>query len=94
MSNNEIKEMTDAGSIPADASLAKGTPTGMMPCGSPYFNCTDDQFWSLHTKKRKHRQWYDKHYQDSDVAQWARKNKGQGFYLKHESGMFRKIKAN
>lgn len=89
-----IDEMTGASAVPVSAALAKGTPSGTMPCGTPYFNCSDEQFWSLHTQVRKHGGWYDKFYQDTDVAQWARQNKGKGFYLKHESGMFRKVKAN
>jgi hypothetical protein len=89
-----IKEATMAADIPDVPSLPRGTPTGKMPCGSPYFDCDDDQFWDLHTRVRGNRQWFDKHYKDSDIAQWARKNKGSKFYLKHESGMFRKIKAS
>ncbi len=70
-------------------------PTGMLACGTPYFKCNDNMFFSLHLKARKNRGWFNKHYKDTNVAGWARKNKGKGFYLKHEdSGMFRKIKAS
>jgi hypothetical protein len=70
------------------------TPTGFMPCGTPYFNVNDDLFFSLHLKARKHKQWFDKHYKDSNVASWARKNKGKNFYLRHpDYDMFRKVTA-
>jgi hypothetical protein len=86
----KIKEETTTTSLPEVETL----PSGKMICGTPYFNCNDDIFFNLHLKKRKNKQWFNKHYKDSNVANWARKNKGKDFYLKHESeNMFRKVKA-
>ncbi len=83
-----IKEATTAANIPDISG-----PAGFMPGNIPYFNCNDEQFWSLHTKSRQNKQWFNKHYGDSSIGQWCKKNKGKDFYIKHESGMFRKIKA-
>jgi hypothetical protein len=92
---NKVEEETGVDNVAMpDAPAVKGTPTGKMPCGSPYFDCDDDQFWGLHQRARGNRQWFDKHYKDTNIAQWARKNKGSQFYLKHDSGMFRKVKAS
>ena len=66
---------------------------GTMPCGTPYYTVDDDLFFTLHLKKREKGQWYNKHYKDSAVADFARRNPRRSFYLKHrELGMFRKIK--
>ena len=88
-----IDEATSVGDVAMPDAPAVSGPAGHMPCGSPYFNCSDDQFWQLHQKSRGDRQWFNKHYKGSEVGDWARKNKGKNFYLKHDSGMFRKIKA-
>jgi hypothetical protein len=86
----KIEEETGTSAIPSTV----GVPTGKMPCSTPYFNCNDDMFFNLHLKKRKNKQWFDKFYKNTDVAAWARKNKGKDFYLKHEDqDMFRKVKA-
>ena len=88
MKNIEEETTTDA--IPTDI----GVPTGKMSCGTPYFKVNDDIFFGLHLKARKNRQWFDKHYKNTNVGGWCRKNKGRGFYLKHEENeMFRKVKA-
>ncbi len=89
---NKIDEATVAANIPE----VRG-PSGIMPCGSPYFSCNDNEelFWNLHRRKRKNRQWYKTHYKNEEVTKWARKNKNKNFYLKLSvSGvdMFRKIK--
>jgi hypothetical protein len=85
-----LKEATSAAAVPA-----LGMPTGKMPCGTPFFKCNDEQFWDLHTRVRGNRQWFDKHYKDTNMAAWARNNKGSKFYLQHEGlGMFRKIKVS
>lgn len=91
--DSDLVESTDTADVAVPDAPAQTGPAGHMPCGSPYFNCSDDQFWTLHTKSRGDKQWFNKHYQDSGIADWARANKGKNFYLKHESGMFRKIKA-
>ena len=92
-----LKEATMTGDVAMpDAPMSmkkKGTPTGKMPCGSPYFDCDDEAFWNLHQKVRGNRQWFDKHYKDTEIAQWARENKGSKFYLKNNE-MFRKVKAS
>jgi predicted RNA-binding protein YlxR (DUF448 family) len=64
-----------------------------MACGTPFFACDEKMFYDLHMKKRKNKGWYDKFYKDTAVADYARKNKGRSFYLKHNN-IFRKIKAS
>lgn len=60
--------------------------------GSPCFKVPDNIFWKLHQTCRKDRQWYDKHYSDTRVADYARKNKGSSFYIQHdENDLVRKI---
>ncbi len=83
----KLKEATVQGDIPT-------TPTGKMPCGTPYFDCghREDMFWDLHVKARGKGQWFNKHYKDEPVANYARSNKGKNFYLKLND-MFRKVKA-
>jgi hypothetical protein len=92
MKETDYKESTDSANIPDVPSMPAG-PCGKMPCGTPYFKATDDQFWSLHTKSRQNGQWFNKHYGDTNIGQWAKANKDKPFYLKHESGIFRKVKA-
>ena len=82
---DKLKEVSTMSSV----AVPQG-PTGQMKCGTPYFDCDEDMFYSLHLKKRKSGQWFRKHYKDSEVANWARKNKGKSFYLKHNN-MFRKV---
>ena len=85
----DISEETTTAAIP------DVQPAYSLPCGTPVFKVDDDIFFNLHLKQRKDKGWYDKHYKDSNVAQWARKNKGKEFYIKHgEKEMYRKIKAN
>ncbi len=95
----DLEEMTGAAAVPVTAALAKGTPSGNMACGSSYFSCDDDEdlFWTLHTKVRKHRQWYKTHIGNSNITDWAKQpqNKNKSFYLqlnKNGIEMFRKIK--
>jgi hypothetical protein len=87
-----IAEMTGTSSV-AMPQGPLGAPTGKMNCGTPFFDCDEDQFFNLHRKARQSGQWWKKHYKDTNMAQWAKKNKGKNFYLRHK-GMFRKIKAN
>jgi len=86
----KLNESTVTGNIP---NVPTG-PYGKMPCGSDIFSCDHDEnlFWTLHTKVRKHRQWYKTHIGDEMITAWARKpmNKNKCFYLKYKD-MFRKI---
>jgi hypothetical protein len=85
-----LKEETTTANIPS------GKPDGQY-MGLPMFKCDDsknDMFWRLHKTKRKHKQWYKTHYQDSNLAQWAKGNSGKDFYLYNVNhDMFRKVKA-
>ena len=89
--SKKIKEETVSGDIPTDPV----GPTGKMADGRDFFSCdhNEDLFWTLHTKIRKHRQWYKTHIGDENITNWARqpKNKNKSFYLKYQD-MFRKIK--
>ena len=79
-----IKEETTAAAIPSE-------PVKVM--GSPCFDVEDELFWKLHNKARNHRQWYNKFYQDTRVAEYARKNPGSRFFIKHKDlGFVREIK--
>lgn len=87
-----IAEETSSADIP-NIPVVTGTPSGYMPgCGTPYFDCDEDLFYNLHLKaKREPGQWFTKYYQDSNVAAFAKNNKGQSFYLRYD-GMARKVK--
>lgn len=82
-----ISEMTGTGAV----AMPQG-PTGTVN-GYPYFDADEDMFFNLHRKKRKSGQWFDKYYKFSEVAKFARNNRGKAFYLKYND-MYRKIKAN
>ena len=57
--------------------------------GKRCFNCDEDLFWNLPKRKRQHKQWYNKFYQNSDIANYARSNKCP-FFIQH-NGMIREI---
>jgi hypothetical protein len=100
--NGDIRYELDNGAFVYDSDLTEETGTSAvampdgplqnkMPCGTPYFDCDEDDFFSLHLKaKRNPGQWYKKYY-GQDVGDWAKNNKGKSFYLKHNE-MFRKIR--
>ena len=80
---NESTTVTNIPDVPTG-------PSGKMPCGTPYFNCDhkEDMFWNLHVKARGKGQWFNKHYKDEPVANWARQNKGKSFYLRYQDYIY------
>ena len=75
----------------SDVDLPPSKPDSEIS-GSPCFRVPDDTFWKLHKTCRKDKGWYNKHYKDSRVADYARSNKGSTFYIQHEdNNLVRKI---
>lgn len=87
-----LKEVTSVSNIPVTKGVISG-PAGNMPCGTPYFKCSEDEFFGLHMKARRNPgQWYKKYY-GSDIGEWCRQkcNRKKDFYLQWNN-MNRKIK--
>lgn len=61
--------------------------------GRRCFDVDEEIFWDLPKRHRKHRQWFNKHYQDSEVADYARRHKEKPFYIRNQRlDMIREIK--